>query len=107
MNKKIYKQAQWWKYAAGTLPFFSLALVVLLDIVGWTDLHNKILFTILIVFFTSGVLWWWWAIDKIVYLTSLLIETENKFIEIKKEIANVREEVKSLDTDRTNQYNKY
>jgi Tfp pilus assembly protein PilO len=97
MKFNINTQAQWWKYAAGTLPFIGLAIIVLLDIIGWTALHNKILFIILIGFFTSGIIWWWWAIDKIVRLTTLLINTEKKFDEIKTEINAIKQQVKSLD----------
>jgi len=102
MKDKIYTQAQWWKYAAGTLPFVGLASVVLMDVVGWSNLHNKVLFSILISFFAAGVLWWWWAIDKIVHLTQLLINTEKKFDEIKTEIKIIKQEVKSLDRDLEN-----
>jgi Tfp pilus assembly protein PilO len=102
MKFNISIQSIWWKYAAGTLPFIGLAIIVLLDIIGWTALHNKILFIILIGFFTSGVIWWWWAIDKIVRLTTLLINTEKKFDEIKTEIKIIKQEVKSLDRDLEN-----
>jgi hypothetical protein len=97
MKNKIQKQLQWWKYAAGTIPFIALAIIVLLDFVGWTELHNKLLFTILIIFFSTGVLWWWWAVDKIVYLTKLLIDSERKFLEIKYEINSIKKDVESLD----------
>jgi hypothetical protein len=99
MKFNINTQSIWWKYAAGTLPFVSLVIIVLLDIIGWTALHNKILFIILIGFFASGVIWWWWAIDKIVSLTNLLINTEKKFDEIKTEIKIIKQEIKSLDSD--------
>jgi Tfp pilus assembly protein PilO len=97
MKLNINTQVLWWKYAAGTLPFLGLATVVLLDIIGWTDLHNKVLFIILIGFFISGVIWWWWAIDKILKLTTLLINTEKKFDELKTEITSIKQQVKSLD----------
>ena len=90
-------QAQWWKYAAGTIPFACLAIIVLLDFIGWTDFHNKVLFFILLSFFVTGVLWWWWAVDTIVSLTKTLISADQKFLELKNEIRSVKEDVKSLD----------
>ena len=94
--KNTITQSQWWKYAARTVPFVSLAAIVLLDLIGWADLHNKVLFMILIGFFTSGVIWWW-AIDTIADLTRLLIKTEKDFKELKTEIKSIKEDVKSLD----------
>jgi hypothetical protein len=102
MKDKIYTQAQWWKYAAGTLPFIGLASIVLMDVVGWSNLHNKVLSLILISFFAAGVLWWWWAVDKIMHLTKLLIDTEKKFDELKTEIKSIKQEVKSLDRELEN-----
>ena len=90
-------QARWWKYAAGTIPFACLAIIVLLDIIGWTDLHNKVLFFILLGFFITGVMWWWWAVDTIVSLTKMLISADEKFLELKNEISSIKQEVKSLD----------
>lgn len=103
MKNNIQQQSQWWKYAAGTLPFVALAIVVLLDLIGWTELHTKLLFTTLIIFFSSGVVWWWWAVDKIVYLTKLLIDSERKFDELKSEISSIKQDVKSLDERSKNQ----
>jgi Tfp pilus assembly protein PilO len=97
MNKNTQTHSRWWKYAAGTVPFVSLAAIVLLDLLGWADLHNKVLFVILVGFFTSGVIWWWWAIDTIADLTRLLIKTEKDFNELKTEIKSIKQEVKSLD----------
>ncbi len=91
------KESQWWKYAAGTIPFVLLTALVLLDMLGWADLHNKVLFVILVGFFTSGVIWWWWAIDTIADLTRLLIKTEKDFKELKTEIKSIKQDVKSLD----------
>jgi hypothetical protein len=99
MIDKIQKQSKWWKYAAGTLPFVALTIVVLLDLIGWTEIHTKILFIILIIFFSSGVVWWWWAVDKIVHLTKLLIEAEHKFDDLKNEIKSIKRDIESLDSN--------
>jgi uncharacterized protein YacL len=98
MKLNTHIKPQWWKYAAGIIPSVGLAVIVLFDLVGWTELHNKILFTILIIFFTFGVVWWWWAIDKIVRLTNMMVDTEKKFDELKTEIKLIKKDVKSLDS---------
>lgn len=97
MKNKVDKQSQWWKYAAGTIPFVCSAILVLLDFIGWQNLHNKVVFVILITFFATGVLWWWWAVDKIVFLTNTLMSTEKEFLNLKKEINSIQEDIKSLD----------
>jgi Zn-dependent protease with chaperone function len=93
------KQSQWWKYAAGTIPFCCLAILVLLDIIGWTSIHTQFLFIILITFFTAGVLWWWWAVDKIIELTMLLKKTQLNLIEVTVEVIKIKKEVELLDID--------
>jgi Tfp pilus assembly protein PilO len=95
--KNLHKQSQWWKYAAGILPFACLIVLVLLELIGWSDLHNRVLFIILVGFFITGAIWWWWAIDKIINLTALLIQSDQKFTEIKEEIKEIKKEVESLD----------
>jgi ABC-type uncharacterized transport system involved in gliding motility auxiliary subunit len=91
------KKSQQRKYAAGLIIFLSFATLVMLDIIGQSDLYNKILFVILIGFFTFGLIWWWWAVDKIINLTKLLIKTENDLLEISKEVIEIKKEIKSLD----------
>jgi hypothetical protein len=95
MKNKDY--THWWKHTVVTIPFIALALLIIIDFIGWTELHNKVLFFILIGFFTLGVIWWWWAVDTIVSLTKTLISADEKFLELKKEISSIKEDVKSLD----------
>jgi len=99
MKNTTIKQSKWWKYAAGTIPFCCLAILVLLDIIGWTGVHTRVLFVILITFFTAGVLWWWWAVDKIIELTMLLRKTQLNLIEVTVEVIKIKKEVDSLDID--------
>jgi hypothetical protein len=97
MKDKIYKQTQWWKYAAGTLPVVCLFALFFIDIIGWQETYKKFFFAIVIVFVALGGFWWWWAIDKIVTLTSVLLKTEKIMSEIQSEIKFIKNDVKSLD----------
>jgi hypothetical protein len=97
MKYNLAKQSTWWRYAAGTVPSVVVAVLVLLDVIGWSGEYNKVIFIILLCFFTTGVLWWWWAIDKIVELSKLLLEAENKFSELKTEIKFIQKELNSVD----------
>lgn len=90
-------QARWWKYAAGTIPFVCLAIIVLLDTIGFTRLLDQFLFFVIIGFFTTGVVWWWWAVDTMVSLTNTLILTDKKFLELKNQILSIKKDVISLD----------
>jgi hypothetical protein len=97
MKANLDKQSTWWRYAAGTIPSVVVAVLVLLDIIGWSGEYNKIIFIILLSFFTTGVLWWWWAIDKILELSKLLLDTEKKFTELTTEIKLIQTELNSID----------
>lgn len=99
MTLNIKKQSQWWKYAAGTIPMVCLAILVTIDLANWSHMHNQLLGVLLLCFFTVGVLWWWWAVDKIIQLVKLLMETETKFAELKEELKKIKNEVKLIDNN--------
>lgn len=102
MKKKLFKQSQWWKYAAGTVPIVCLVILAIIDLANWSHEHNQLLGFLLLCFFTVGILWWWWAVDKIVYLAKLLIKTEQQFAELKTELIKIKQEVKLLDSKENN-----
>lgn len=102
MKEKLFKQSQWWKYAAGTIPIVCLAILAIIDLADWSYEHNQLLGFILLGFFTVSILWWWWVIDKITQLVKLLMETEKQFAELKTELIKIKQEVKLLDSKENN-----
>jgi hypothetical protein len=89
MEYKIFKQAQNWKYALGVLPISALAIIVLVDLIGW-NIHIYVTLSFLLIFFIIGVIWWIWAIDKIVFLAKMLITAESKMYNINKELKEIK-----------------
>lgn len=87
-------QARWWAYAAWTLPFVALAIIVFENYIGWDSLIVKTITVISVVFFTISVLWWWWALNKIVILLEAAKRNEENFKEIKQGIQETKEILK-------------
>ena len=91
MKNNIEKQARWWKYAAWTLPFIALAILIGEELLGFDTAPTS--FIIVITFIATSVFWWWWAISKIVYMLKCSFKMESNFEDIKKEIKQVRKDV--------------
>lgn len=90
------KQSIWWMYAAATLPFVALAIIISLhfyNLDSW--LHNTYL-VITITFVATSVLWWWWAINKIVHMLRAMDRTDENFYEIKDALTETRKVVREL-----------
>lgn len=99
MISRIQKQAKWWKYAAGTIPMLCLCIITIIDLTGWSHLHNKLLGFLLLSFLAVGVFWWWWAVDQLIELSRTLFNTEKKFAELKEELKKIKNEVKLIDSN--------
>lgn len=88
------KETMYWRWAAWTLPFVALALVVTEYLLGWDSALQKTVISIVVIFFGVSVYWWWWALTRIILLLSALKKTEESFEEIKHELRLTREELK-------------
>lgn len=89
-------EAKLWSYAAWTLPFVALAVVVFEHYIGWTDLKSKTIITITVIFFSVSVYWWWWALNKFVSLLAVFQSNEQKFAEVSGELRRTQEELRVL-----------
>lgn len=101
--KKIHnakKQASLWAYAAWTLPFLALGILIFEYFLGWHDLVSKTLTIIAVTFFSVSVFWWWWALNKIVILFEAMNKNETNFEEIKYELRETRKVLKENVGDR-------
>lgn len=90
MDLKKESQAQWWKYAAWTLPFVALAILISLDFLNLDKLYHIASLVIIITFFSVSVLWWWWAIDAIRQMFIIMKRTEQNFEEVKRSLKETR-----------------
>ena len=95
MYQQIIKQARWWAYAAWTLPFVALALLVGFEYFNLDNLYDIIAITIIVVFFSVSVFWWWWAIDAIKKMFVLMKNTEENFNTVKETLKETKEILKN------------
>lgn len=91
---KAKTQAQYWMWAAWTLPFVALAILAFEYFLGWDSLISKTLVIISVTFFTVSVFWWWWALNKIVVLLESFNRTEQHFKDVKHEIKETRKAIR-------------
>lgn len=91
MYKKIIAQARWWAYAAWTLPFVALALLLSFEFFSFEKLYETLAITIVLVFFSVSVFWWWWAIDAIKKMFVLMKNTEENFNDVKEVLKETKE----------------
>lgn len=94
MDHKIESQARWWKYAAWTLPFVALAVLVSLDFLNLDNLYHIATLIIIITFFSVSVFWWWWAIDAIRRMFVIMKRTEENFEEVKQSLKETKKIIK-------------
>lgn len=92
--EKARTQARYWSWAAWTLPFVALAILVLESYLGWEDLYSKTLLIIIVIFFSISVFWWWWAISKIVQILESFQRTEQHFEDVKSELRETRKTIR-------------
>lgn len=102
--KKIVEQAQkeasYWKFAAWTLPFVALGLLVLEYWIGSTKWFEITLLSITLIFFTVSVFWWWWAIHKIMIILEGMNRTSDNFEEIKQQLEDTKKSFQETFGDR-------
>ena len=95
MYEKILRQTKYWRYAAWTLPFVALGLLVALDVIGAENYKDIVSIAVVCVFFGCSVFWWWWAITKIVYMIDMTTQVEQNFNQLKSEISKLNKDLKT------------
>lgn len=91
---KTKTEARYWMWAAWTLPFLALGILIFEHYLGWETIYVKTLVIISITFFTTSVYWWWWALNKIIALMESFHRTEQHFEDIKTELKETRKAIK-------------
>ena len=87
-------EARYWTYAAWTLPFVALALIIFEHFIGRDDWISVTLVGITTTFFSVSVYWWWWALSKIVKIIDGFKRTEQHFIDVKNELKETRKTIR-------------
>lgn len=99
MIEQIKKQIALWHQITTMISIKSLAILLVSIFFDLTTIIGKVVGTVIVVTVGIAVAWWFWALNKILYLSSLLISAEAKFEEVEKEIKEVRKDLKFLDSD--------
>lgn len=97
--KKTKQETKLWSYAAWTLPFVALALIVFEHFIGHDDWIRITLVFITTVFFSISVFWWWWALNKFAIIMSSMKSTEDRFHDVIYEIRETRKTIRELEDD--------
>ena len=99
-SKKTEKEAQYWTYAAGSLPYAAIALITFSSLIGTETLLDKLLIIIATVFFATSVFWWWWALSKLLFLVKVMENAAENFGLVKKEIDSVKKDLNNNASNR-------
>jgi len=93
-------QVKLWKYAAWTLPFVALAVIVFASFVGIDGLFDKTIVIVSSTFFAIAVFWWWWALHKLLDIVKVLDATARSLRWVKNSIGSIRKDLRDDDSDR-------
>lgn len=92
---KTLREASYWTYAAWTLPFVALTVLIGEILIGSDTILGATSIAVVVTFVTTSVFWWWWAITKIVYMIDMTTQVEQNFNELKSEISKLNEDLKT------------
>jgi len=94
--KNTSHEVRLWSYAAWTLPFFAIALIVFEHFIGVQDWISVTLVVITTIFFSTSVFWWWWALNKVIIIMAAMKANEERFGDVIHEMKQTREVMKEL-----------
>ena len=98
-TKKAAKEAKYWAYAAWTLPFVALSLVVFEHFIGSESLLQKTMIGISVTFFAFSVYWWWWALNRVVEIIAAMKRNDEHFYDVKHELRKTRQLIREIEND--------
>lgn len=103
MKKKIeiiYKSAALWKIIGRVFPLLFLGTLFLLYVIGFDDAVRKSIVVGGTIFFAIAIVWWWWAIDKIVFLVSVINNALDELKSVKESLTKFTKDFKNDTSDR-------
>lgn len=90
---KTLREARYWTYAAWTLPFVALTVLIGEILIGSDTILGATSIAVVITFVTTSVFWWWWAITKIVYMIKTTSQVEENFQDLKRELLGLKKDI--------------
>lgn len=103
MKKKIesiYKSAEIWRLIGRVVPLLFLGVLFLLYVIGFDDAVRQSIVIGGTIFFAIAIVWWWWAIDKIVFLVSVINKSLEELKSVKESITKFTKDFKNDTRDR-------
>lgn len=94
--KRAGQEVRLWTYAAWTLPFLAIALIVFEHFIGVDTWISTTLVIITTIFFSISVFWWWWALNKVVTIMAAMKANEDRFQEVIHEMKQTRKVMNEL-----------
>lgn len=96
MPKKTHNstdiEVTWWKLAAKTAPFVAMVGMGICYLLA----EHLIIFyigAVVLIWTLVSVAWWWWAIEKILKVSRMMLNTNVAFEEVKKELKALKNDV--------------
>lgn len=99
-TEKTTKEGNWWDWTARILPLVAICTIAVLHYFKLHDIRDLVLDSVVIVFFTICFIWWYWAIQKIVGAAKYLNRSQQKFVELARELRQLKKDVKNNDSNR-------
>ena len=94
--KRTYKEVKIWDWLARILPLTVLTVLTVAYFFKWTNVIEIVLDATVIVFFLTCFVWWYWAIYKIAVAVKYIRISQEKFKEIKQELAQFKNNLKNF-----------
>lgn len=88
------KEISLWAYAAWTLPFVALTIVLIQDFFNLQTSLGITIGIIIVTFIAVSVFWWWWALRKIFLITVAMKHNEEGFEQVISELRKTRSVVR-------------
>jgi uncharacterized membrane protein YqjE len=98
--EKTKKEVRYWRYAGWSLPFVALAVLALIQLIGFDSYYSIAVAAVICTFFFVSVMWWWWTLDKILQIIKAFEETGKALLQIQKEISYTKNEIEKGLSDR-------
>lgn len=94
------KEATIWDWLGRILPLLALCIIAVLHYFKLYEIRDLFLNLIVIIFFLICFVWWYWAIKKIVLAVKYLQNSQEKFLDVARELKKLRNDKDNLDSNR-------
>lgn len=91
--RRTYKEVKIWDWLARILPLSVLAILSVCYFFKWNTAIELILEVSIVVFIVVCFIWWYWAIYKIAITVKYLRSSQERFKELKAELARFKKDI--------------